>query len=90
MTLLTRIALARPAASLLASGLLAGLLALAAPMSASAALTTFGSPLSVPATLNTAENLAYQGTFTPVPPNPEAPNGLFHTFHYVQTPCCGT
>ncbi len=67
----------------LAAGLLlAGLLALLAPASGSAAISTFGSPLSVPATLNTAENLAYQGTFTPVPPNPEAPNGLFHTFHY--------
>ena len=67
----------------LAAGLLlAGLLALLAPASGPAAISTFGSPLSVPATLNTAENLAYQGTFTPVPPNPEAPNGLFHTFHY--------
>jgi len=62
--------------------LLAGLLAALAPAASPAAITTFGSPLSVPATLNTAENLGYQGTFTPVPPNPEAPNGLFHTFHY--------
>jgi hypothetical protein len=67
---------------LVGSLLLAGLLAALVPVSSEAALTTFGSPLSVPATLNTAENLAYQGTFTPVPPNPEAPNGLFHTFHY--------
>ena len=59
-----------------------GLLALLVPASANAAVTTIGSPLSVPATLNTAENLNYQGTNTPVPPNPEAPNGIFHTFHY--------
>jgi hypothetical protein len=62
--------------------LLAGLLAVLSPASASAAITTFGSPLSVPATLNTAENLNYQGTYTAVPPNPEAPNGIFHTFHF--------
>ena len=48
---------------------------------ASAAITTFGSPLSVPATLNTTQNLNYEGIYTPVPPNPEAPNGLFHTNH---------
>jgi hypothetical protein len=53
-----------------------------ASTTASAAVTTFGSPLSVPATLNTSENLGYYGTFTPVPPNPEAPNGLFHTSHF--------
>ncbi len=71
----------RLAAGFLLAGLLM-LLALLAPTSGWGAITTFGSPLSVPATLNTAENLAYQGTYTPVPPNPEAPNGLFHTFHY--------
>jgi hypothetical protein len=60
---------------------LAGVLALA-PASACAAVTTFGSPLSVPATLNTAENLGYYGTYTPVPPSPEAPNGVYHTFHF--------
>ena len=43
---------------------------------------TFGSPLSVPATLNTAENLGYPGTYTRVPPAPDAPNGVSHTFHY--------
>lgn len=48
---------------------------------ARAELLTFGSPLSVPATLNTSENLAYEGTNTNVPPNPEAPNGVFHTYH---------
>jgi hypothetical protein len=62
--------------------LLAGLLALVAPAASPAALTTFGSPLSVPATMNTTENLNYYGTYTPVPPNPEAPNGLFHTNHW--------
>jgi hypothetical protein len=46
-----------------------------------AEITTIGSPLTAVATLNTAQNLNYQGTDTPVPPNPEAPNGLFHTFH---------
>jgi hypothetical protein len=61
---------------------LAGLVATAASSPASAAISTFGSPLSVPATLNTAENLGYYGTYTAVPPNPEAPNGLFHTPHY--------
>ncbi len=49
---------------------------------ASADVITIGSPLSVPATLNTAENLNYDGTNTPVPPAPDAPNGIFHTFHY--------
>jgi len=62
--------------------LLAGLLLVLAPAGSLAAVMTFGSPLSVPATLNTSEDLSYFGTYTPVPPNPEAPNGLFHTFHY--------
>jgi hypothetical protein len=62
--------------------MLAGVLAALAPASSPAAITTFGSPLSVPATLNTAENLNYPGTNTLVPPAPEAPNGIFHTFHY--------
>ncbi len=53
-----------------------------APASSSAAITSFGSPLSEPATLNTAENLSYVGTYTAVPPAPDAPNGVFHTFHY--------
>jgi hypothetical protein len=58
------------------------LLAALAPAASPAAIMTFGSPLSVPASLNTAENLAYEGTNTEVPPNPEAPNGIFHTAHY--------
>jgi hypothetical protein len=69
----------RLAPSLLVVGLLALLFA---PASSPAAVTTFGSPLSMPATLNTSENLGYTGTYTPVPPNPEAPNGLFHTNHW--------
>src|ERR1700722_18852829 len=62
--------------------LLAGLFVSLAPAASRAAVTTFGSPLSVPATLNTTENLNYKGTFTPVPPAPDAPNGIFHTNHY--------
>jgi hypothetical protein len=61
---------------------LVGLLAGLAPAAASASIETIGSPLSVRATRNTAENLDYVGTFTPVPVSPEAPNGIFHTFHY--------
>jgi hypothetical protein len=65
------------------SGILASvLIALLVPVSAGAAIVTFGSPLSVPATLNTAENLSYQGTNTALPPGPEAPNGIFHNFHF--------
>jgi hypothetical protein len=67
---------------LLLGVLLAGLLPVVAPATSPAAVTTFGSPLSVPASLNTAENLNYRGTYTPVPPAPDAPNGLYHTYHY--------
>jgi hypothetical protein len=67
--------------SLSAACLLASLAALV-PAGANAAVVTIGSPLSVPATLNTAENLNYEGTNTAVPPAPDAPNGIFHTFHY--------
>jgi hypothetical protein len=52
------------------------------PAIAGAAVTTFGSPLSQPATLDTTNNLGYYGTYTPVPPSPQAPNGLYHTAHY--------
>jgi hypothetical protein len=52
------------------------------PAVADAKLTKIGSPLSVPATLNTAENLSYPGVDTQVPPSAEAPNGVFHTHHY--------
>jgi hypothetical protein len=43
---------------------------------------TFGSPLSAPATLDTAYNLSYAGTNTAVPPSPETPSGNVHTYHY--------
>lgn len=56
--------------------------AMLAPASAGAETLVIGSPLSVPATLNTAQNLSYQGTNTQVPVSPEAPNGVFHTFHF--------
>lgn len=69
------------------AGALAGLALMATllvlhPARAAASTQTFGSPLTVPATLNTAENLNYPGTNTAVPPAPDAPNGVFHTFHY--------
>jgi hypothetical protein len=67
---------------LLAASALTGLLALLAAASAPAAITTFGSTLSAPATLNTAENLNYRGTDTSVPPSPEAPSGVVHTYHF--------
>jgi hypothetical protein len=63
---------------LLAATLLFGMHA----ASSNAAVMTFGSPLSGPATANTTSNLNYYGTYTPVPPNSEAPNGLFHTNHW--------
>jgi hypothetical protein len=62
--------------------LLSGLACLAVPAAGSAAITSFGSPLSSPATLDTANNLAYLGTYTAVPPAPDAPHGVFHTPHY--------
>jgi hypothetical protein len=61
---------------------MACVLAMLLPAAASADVVTIGSPLSVPASLNTAENFNYEGTNTAVPPSPEAPNGIFHTFHY--------
>jgi hypothetical protein len=61
---------------------LAGLLASLAPAAATAAIVHFGSSLKAPATLNTAEDLAYLGTYTSVPKAPDAPDGVFHTFHY--------
>jgi len=49
---------------------------------ASAAITTIGSPLSAPATYNTAENLNYRGTDTALGPTPELPmGGIVHTYH---------
>ncbi len=67
---------------LLGTCLLVVTAALLAPAAGSAAVSTFGSPLSVPATLNTAENLGYYGTYTAVPPTPQVPNGVVHTQHY--------
>jgi hypothetical protein len=61
---------------------LAGVCAILAPATSRAAMTTFGSPLSVPATLNTAEHLNYKGTNTAVPPSAETPSGLYHTYHF--------
>lgn len=52
----------------------------AAPSSAE--VSTFGSSLSVPATLDTAYNLDYRGVDTNVPASPEAPNGVVHTYHF--------
>ena len=62
--------------------LFAGLLAVLVPSASQAAVMTFGSPLSVAATLNTTENLGYPGNNTAVPPAPDAPNGVYHTYHY--------
>ena len=70
---------------LLSGGILAGFLGflpLVVPATSQAAVMTFGSPLSVPATMNTSENLGYLGTYTEVPSAPDAPNGQFHTFHF--------
>ena len=67
---------------LLAAAVLGALLALLLPAASFAAVTTIGSPLSAPATLNTAENLNYLGTNTDVLPIPEAPKGVVHTYHY--------
>jgi hypothetical protein len=80
LQVLARISRRLPATVL--GALIFGLAALFVPASAGAAITSFGSPLSVPASLNTSESLAYEGTNTAVPPNPEAPNGIFHTYHF--------
>jgi hypothetical protein len=55
---------------------LATLLAAFAPAASQAEVKIFGSPLSVPATGNTAENLNYPGK------NDPTPNGTVHTFHF--------
>jgi hypothetical protein len=72
---------ARLGGLLLASVLVAAF-ALLAPAAGRADVKTFGSPLAAPATLDTAENLDYRGTDTHVPPSPEAPSGVVHTYHY--------
>jgi len=82
MPIHTSVSRLRHALRLLGGGLIVSLIAFLAPAQSQAKLATIGSPLSVSATLNTADNLSYPGTYTPVPPSPEAPNGVFHTFHY--------
>lgn len=74
--------LARPPRRLFGAGVTIALLLAVAPPASHAAVSTFGSPLSVPATLNTAEDLNYAGTDTAVPPSPEVPSGSVHTYHY--------
>ena len=64
-------------------------LAVLTPAGSSAAITTFGSPLAVPATLNTAENLNYLGTNTYVPPSPEAPTACSTPTTTERTRPCG-
>lgn len=56
--------------------------ALALPATGTAAITPVGSPLSIPATFNTTENLGYQGMNTAVPPTAQYPNGIVHTAHF--------
>ncbi|MHB8532291.1 MAG: hypothetical protein ACYDC2_06195 [Solirubrobacteraceae bacterium] len=51
----------------LAAAAVACAASLAAPAAGQAAVTTFGSPLSVPATMNTTENLSYTGSGIAVP-----------------------
>lgn len=73
---------ARRARATFCAALLAGALSALTPTTSRAAVVTFGSPLSVPATLNTTEGLGYRGTDTTVPPSREAPNGIVHTAHF--------
>jgi hypothetical protein len=82
MTLSARFPASRRIHGLAVGLLFAGLLAALAPAAGQAAVSTFGSPLSVPATLNTSDNLAYQGTNTAVPPSRDAPTGIVHTTHF--------
>jgi hypothetical protein len=64
------------------AALLAVLALLLVPAAGNAAITTVGSSLSVPATLNTSDNLGYAGVNTAVPPSAEAPTGVIHTPHF--------
>jgi hypothetical protein len=59
-----------------AAALLGGLALLLLPAAAPAAITTFGSSLAAPASLNTTDNLNYKGTDTQVP------GAVIHTSHY--------
>lgn len=61
---------------------LVSLAMLALPAASEGQISTFGSQLSVPATLDTAFNLDYRGTDTNVPASPEAPTGVVHTYHF--------
>jgi hypothetical protein len=72
----------RAGVRLLLSAAMLALAMIALPTASGAQVTTFGSPLSVPATLDTAYNLDYKGTDTNVPASPEAPNGVVHTYHF--------
>lgn len=74
--------IARLVSRLLCGGVIAAAVIVSAPPAAQAQVSTIGSPLSVPATLNTAHDLAYPGTNTAVPPAPDAPNGVVHTPHF--------
>jgi hypothetical protein len=66
---------ARRARLLFASTLFAASLAILAPASSSAQVMTFGSPLAVPATLNTASNLGYAGA------DVQLPGSVYHVPH---------
>jgi hypothetical protein len=81
MSSLTRRKALRPL-FVLAAALLAAIVALVASAPSPAAVTTFGSPLTGRATLNTSDNLAYSGVNIPVPPAPDAPNGYVHDAHF--------
>jgi hypothetical protein len=73
-----------PYASLALIVLFAVAVLLAVPLAGSsdAEVTSFGSPLSQPAMLNTGVDLSYTGTNTDVPASPEAPTGVVHTYHF--------
>jgi hypothetical protein len=66
----------------LTATLVGATLLLALPRAGHAAVTTFGSPLSVQSTLNTTDNLGYAGTYTPAIPSPQVPSGVLYTHHF--------
>ena len=68
-------AVIRPPIACHLATLLVVCLSLALPATGSAALTTFGSQLSVPATKDTAHDLAYTGADVPLP------GSIFHVPH---------
>jgi hypothetical protein len=67
---------------LLLAGTTTLVFAAAFPAAGLAALSTFGSSLAQPATLNTVDNLAYAGVNIAVPPSPQAPSGNVHVAHF--------